>query len=382
MIDLKPEEIRRYARHLVLPEVGLAGQGKLKDASVLIVGCGGLGAPIALYLAAAGIGRIGLVDYDTIEISNLQRQVIYSTHLVGESKVRSARSQLLAINPEISVEIYEELFTSQNAEEIAAPYQFIIDGTDNIPTRYLLNDLGVLKNKPYIYGAVHRFSGQAAIFDSSRGACYRCIFPMPPRRESVPTCAVAGVMGVTPGVIGLLQASEVIKLILGIGKPLISRMLLYDALECTTQTVNIPKNPACKACGEKPKIRHLIDYEAFCQMSVQNHGALGEERLAISPQELRESTDTGKKWRIIDVREPVETEIAKIPGSENIPFHFLPEVMFDWDKQNPIVLVCHIGFLSSIACEMLAEAGFEEARHLKGGLRDYARQIDPSLQIY
>lgn len=382
VFDISPEEIQRYSRHLVVPEIGLQGQMKLKKSSVLIVGCGGLGSPIALYLAALGIGRIGIVDCDTIELSNLQRQVIHSTDLVGTSKVQSARSRLLAINPDIRVDAYEELFTSQNAERIAQPYEILIDGTDNIPTRYLMNDLGVLTGKPYVYGAVYRFIGQMGVFDAPKGACYRCVFPTPPSPESVPACAVAGVVGVVPGIIGLLQATEVIKLTLGIGSPLISQMILYDALECKMQTIEVPKNPVCKICGSNPEITQLIDYEQFCHMSIRDQDWGSESSHTVTPAELKEKLQQHQPMRLIDLRDPVELQIIQIPGAENIPFHQLTEKMKEWDKNQKIILICHIGFLSDIAQRMLLEAGFIDVQCLKGGIRAWAGESDSPTRVY
>jgi molybdopterin/thiamine biosynthesis adenylyltransferase/rhodanese-related sulfurtransferase len=380
--ELNPEEIIRYSRHLVIPEIGIQGQLKLKESSVLIVGNGGLGSPVALYLAASGIGRIGIVDYDVIELSNLQRQVIHSTDLIGTSKVKSARKRMVAINPEISVDVYEELFTSQNAKKIAAPYDILVDGTDNIPTRYLMNDLCVFTGKPYVYGAVYRFSGQIGVFDASKGACYRCLFPVPPPPESVPSCAVAGVVGVVSGIIGLLQATEVVKLILGIGSPLISQLLFYDALESSMRTIKINKNPNCKVCGAHPEITHLIDYEQFCNTSIRDQDLVAEKSHAISATELNEKIQLGQSLRLVDLREPVELEISKIPNSENIPFYRLSHEMKKWDKSQPMVLICHIGFLSAIAQRMLSAAGFKNVKSLKGGMRAWAREADTSSRIY
>ena len=380
--ELSPEEILRYSRQLVLPEIGLQGQSKLKEASVLIVGCGGLGSPIALYLAASGIGRIGIVDYDSIELSNLQRQVIHISEDIGKSKVDSAHERMLAINPEIRVDAYNELFTSQNAEKISAPYNILIDGTDNIPTRYLINDLCVFSGKPYVYGAVYRFFGQVAVFDSTKGACYRCIFPEPPLPESVPSCAVAGVVGVLPGTIGLLQATEVIKLVLGIGSPLISQLLLYDALDSTTSKVKLNKNPDCKVCGNHPTVTHLIDYEQFCNMSIRNHEIFEENNHSISAVKLKEKIKSGQTFRLIDIREPVELQISMIPEAENVPFHRLAEEIKKWDKSQPIVLICYIGFLSAVARSMLAVAGFKDVKNLKGGMHAWSREADSLMNIY
>ncbi len=381
VFDISPEEIQRYSRHLVIPELGLQGQMKLKNASVLIVGCGGLGSPIALYLAAMGIGRIGIVDYDKIEISNLQRQVIYNTNQIGSFKAKIARDRLLSINPEIQVDIYEELFSSQNAEKIATPYNILIDGTDNIPTRYLLNDLCVFTRKPFVYGAVYRFEGQLGILDASRGACYRCIFPTPPSPESIPNCSITGVVGVIPGIIGLLQAIEVVKLILNIGTPLLSKLLIYDALECKMQTIQLPKNPKCKVCNTNPEITTLIDYEHFCGMPIRNQ-EIENDILSITPSELKKEIDKNKSVRLIDLRDPVELQISQIAGTENVPFHLLQEEMRKWDKQQYIILICHIGFLSNIAKQMLIEAGFTNVRNLKGGMLAWARDIDHTMPQY
>ena len=264
MNDLTQAELLRYSRHLILPEVGLEGQRKLKNAAVLLVGTGGLGSPLALYLAAAGIGRIGLVDYDVVDDSNLQRQVIHGTDRLGELKVESARRRMLELNPYIRVEAYNEVFSAENAREIAAGYDVLVDGTDNFPTRYLINDLAVLTGRPFVYGSIFRFEGQVSVFDARRGPCYRCLFPEPPPPDSVPSCAEGGVFGVLPGTVGTIQGTEVIKLILGIGEPLIGKLLLYDALEMTFQTVTLRKNPRCRVCGETPSVTELIDYEQFC----------------------------------------------------------------------------------------------------------------------
>lgn len=382
ILDLSPEEIQRYSRHLVIPEIGLQGQVKLKKASVLIVGCGGLGSPIALYLAAMGVGHIGIIDYDTIEISNLQRQVLHSTKRVGTSKVYSARDRLLEINPEVRVDAYEELFTSLNAEKIASPYSILIDGTDNIPTRYLLNDLCVLTKKPYVYGAVHRFEGQMGIFDATQGACYRCVFPVPPAPELVPRCSVAGVVGVVPGIIGLLQATEVAKLILEIGSPLVNKLVLYDALENRMQTVHLSKNPSCKMCGDNPEITHLIDYEQFCNTPIRDADLESDDVQAITPQDLKKEMQENPSLRLIDLRDPVELQIAQIPGSENIPFHQLFEKMKNWDKHQRIIFICHVGFLSSIARRVLMEEGFKDVRSLKGGMRAWASESNGTSMIY
>ncbi len=380
--EIKPEEIIRYSRHLVIPEVGLQGQIKLKKSSVLIVGCGGLGTPIMQYLAASGIGRIGIVDYDVIELSNLHRQPIYSTEDIGKLKVKSAQKRMLKINPEIRVDAYNELFTSQNAERIAEPYDILIDGTDNIPTRYLINDLCVFSDKSYVYGAVYRFFGQVGIFQSSKGACYRCMMPVPPSPEVVPSCAVAGVMSIIPGIIGLFQANEVIKLILEIGSPLVSKLLLYDSLENSSNIIEVNKAPNCIVCGTDPQITQLIDYEEFCHMSIRDRDLDSGNSHAISPAELKEKIKQHKPMRLIDLRNPVELQILKIPEAENIPFHRLSVEIKEWDKDQEIILICHIGFLSSIAQRMMAQAGFNEVHSLKGGLRAWAKESDSTAVVY
>ena len=380
--DLSPEEILRYSRQLIIPEIGVKGQIKLKESSVLIVGCGGLGSPLALYLSAAGIGRIGIVDHDTLDISNLHRQVLYSTKDIGKPKAESARKRMLAINPEIRVDAYNELFTSKNAREISAPYQIIIDGTDNIPTRYLINDLCVLTKKTYIYGAVYRFFGQVSVFDSSVGPCYRCIFPVPPPPESILPCAVAGVVGVLPGIIGQIQATEAIKFILGIGTTLINQLLLYDALENSTIKIKISKNPECIVCGKRPEIFDLIDYEKFCKSTIRGNGLIDGDINTITPGELSIKVKNGEELRIIDLREPIELEISVIPKSINVPFIKMMEEMRNWKKSLPIVLVCHIGFLSAIAQRMLTADGFKDVKSLKGGIRAWASEVDPLVRDY
>src|SRR5512137_1532324 len=318
--ELSHEEILRYSRHLLIPEVGLEGQRKLKGSSALIIGTGGLGSPVSLYLAAAGVGRIGLVDYDVVDSSNLQRQVIHGTAGIGTLKVESARARMLDLNPDIQVDVYNEPFTSANARRIAAPYDLIIDGTDNFPTRYLTNDLCVLTKKPNVYGSVYRFEGQVSVFDARVGPCYRCLFPEPPPPGLVPSCAESGVLGVLPGTIGTLQATEALKLLLGTGEPLIGRLLLYNAQDMSFEFVKLRKNPACKVCGEHPSVTALIDYDAFC--GVPGHavetGSAGVE-WDITPSELSTQLKTGAPLCLVDVREPHELQISRIQGVRNIP---------------------------------------------------------------
>ncbi len=380
---LTHEEIRRYSRHLLMPEVGLEGQKKLKAASVLVIGTGGLGSPVALYLAAAGVGRIGLVDYDVVEFTNLQRQVIHGTSTLGVEKVLSARQRLLDINPEIRVDAYNEPFTSENAFRIAEPYGLIIDGTDNFPTRYLVNDVCVLTGKPNVYGSIFRFEGQVSVFWAKHGPCYRCLFPEPPPPGMVPSCAEGGVFGVLPGTIGTLQATEALKLILGIGEPLIGRLLLYDALAQSFDEVSLKKNPQCRVCSEEPEIRELVDYEAFC--GVPGHDR-EQDRLAqeweIEPRDLADRLARGEAIRLIDVREPHELQISRIPGAELVPLGSLAARMHELDSAQEIVLFCKSGSRSARALELLAGAGFRKLKNLRGGINAWAEQVDPQLAIY
>lgn len=381
--NLSHEEILRYSRHLLIPEVGLEGQRKLKAASILVIGTGGLGSPVSLYLAAAGVGHIGLVDYDVVDASNLQRQVIHGTASVGELKVESARRRMLDLNPGIEVEVYNEPFTSENAMRIAADYDVIVDGTDNFPTRYLSNDVCVLLGKPNVYGSIFRFEGQASVFDARRGPCYRCLFPEPPPPGMVPTCAEGGVLGVLPGTIGTIQATEALKLVLGIGEPLIGRLLLYNALDMSFDFVNLKKNPKCKICSPEPEITELIDYEAFCGVPGHDHeeGSAGKE-WDITATELAERLKSGVPLRLIDVREPHELEISQIPGAQLIPLGQLASRLSELDSAEEIVLFCKAGTRSARALEVLLSAGFRKVKNLKGGINAWAQEVDPSLPIY
>jgi adenylyltransferase/sulfurtransferase len=380
---LSHEEILRYSRHLLIPEVGLEGQRKLKAASILLIGTGGLGSPAALYLAAAGVGRIGLVDYDVVDSSNLQRQVIHGTSGLGELKVESARRRMLDLNPDIQVDIYNQPFTSENAMRIAEDYQVILDGTDNFPTRYLTNDLAVLTGKPNVYGSIFRFEGQVSVFDARRGPCYRCLFPEPPPPGLVPSCAEGGVLGVLPGTIGTLQATEALKLILDIGEPLIGRLLLYDALDMSFDFVKLRKNPSCKVCGTNPEVTALIDYEAFCGVPGHDHeeGSAGE-KWDITAVELAQRLKEGNHIKLIDVREPHELEISRLEKAELIPLGQLASRLSELDSADEIVLFCKSGTRSSRALELLASAGFRKMKNLKGGINAWAREIDPTLPVY
>jgi adenylyltransferase/sulfurtransferase len=380
---LSHEEILRYSRHLLIPEVGLDGQRKLKNASVLIIGTGGLGSPTALYLAAAGIGRIGLVDYDVVDSSNLQRQVIHGTHSVGVLKVESARQRLLDLNPDIQVEIYNEPFTSANAMQIAQNYDILIDGTDNFPTRYLTNDVCVMLGKANVYGSIFRFDGQVSVFDAQRGPCYRCLFPEPPPPGLVPSCAEGGVLGILPGTIGTLQATEALKLILGIGEPLIGRLLLYNALDSSFEFVKLRKNPDCKVCGVNPEVTELIDYEAFCGVPgfAHDEGSVGGG-WDITATELDQRMQQGNHLRLLDVREPHELEISALPGATNIPLGVLAARLSELDSADEMVIFCKAGTRSARALELLLSAGFRKVKNLQGGINAWARQVDPSLPIY
>jgi len=381
--DLSHSEILRYSRHLLIPEVGLEGQQKLKAASVLLIGTGGLGSPISLYLAAAGVGRIGLVDYDVVDYSNLQRQVIHGTSSLDKLKVESARDRMLDINPDIQVDVYNEPFTSDNAIEISRDYDILIDGTDNFPTRYLTNDVSVLLGKPNVYGSIFRFDGQVSVFDARQGPCYRCLFPEPPPPGLVPSCAEGGVLGILPGTIGTLQATEALKLILDIGEPLIGRLLLYNALEMSFEFVKLRKNPNCKVCGPDPEITELIDYEAFCGVPGYDHeeGAVSGE-WDITAVELAERLKTNNYLRLLDVREPHELQISHLDGATVIPLGQLASRLSELDSAEDMVVFCKEGTRSARALELLASAGFRKVKNLQGGINAWAREVDQSLPIY
>ena len=382
-VELSNEEILRYSRHLLIPDVGLEGQRKLKAASVLVVGTGGLGSPVAMYLAAAGIGHIGLVDFDVVDESNLQRQVIHGTSRIGDLKVDSARDRVLDINPEIDVTTYNVPFTSENAIQIAKDYDVLIDGTDNFPTRYLVNDVCVLTGKPNVYGSIFRFEGQLSVFDARRGPCYRCLFPEPPPAGLVPSCAEGGVLGVLPGTIGTLQATEALKLILGIGQPLIGKLMIYDALDMRFDFVNLFKNPNCKICGPNPEVTHLIDYEEFCGVPGRDHdeGSAGMD-WDIEAVELAERLKRGDPIHLIDVREPHELQISHLPNADLIPLGQLAGRLSELDSAEEIVLFCKVGSRSVRALELLYSAGFRKVKNLRGGINAWARKVDPSMPVY
>jgi molybdopterin/thiamine biosynthesis adenylyltransferase/rhodanese-related sulfurtransferase len=379
---LTREEILRYSRHLLIPEVGLDGQRRLKGSAALIIGAGGLGSPVALYLAAAGVGRIGLVDYDVVEASNLQRQVIHRSSGLGKLKVESAREALLDLNPMVEVAAYDEPFSSDNAMRIAREYDILLDGTDNFPTRYLTNDVSVFLGKPNVYASIYRFDGQVSVFDSTKGPCYRCLFPEPPPPGLVPSCAEGGVLGVLPGTIGTIQATEALKVLLGIGEPLIGRLLLYNALDAEFEYVKVKKNPACRLCGPQADISELIDYEQFC--GVPGHDRAEEaagRTLDISASELAERM-AGDPLVLLDVREPHELKISSLPGALNIPLGTLAARLSELDTARDMVVFCKSGARSSRALELLAGAGFKKIKNLKGGINAWASEIDHNLPIY
>jgi molybdopterin/thiamine biosynthesis adenylyltransferase/rhodanese-related sulfurtransferase len=380
---LSHQEILRYSRHLLMPEVGLEGQQKLKASSVLIIGSGGLGSPVAMYLAAAGVGRIGLVDYDVVEFTNLQRQLIHGTSTLGERKVDSARARMLDINPEIRVDVYDEPFTSDSAFRIAEPYGLIVDGTDNFPTRYLVNDVCVMTGKPNVYGSIFRFEGQVSVFWAEQGPCYRCLFPEPPPPGLVPSCAEGGVFGVLPGTIGTLQATEALKLLLGIGEPLIGELLLYDALDASFDRVKLRKDPNCRVCSDHPEVTELIDYEAFCGVPGHDRSESGlSEEWEIEPAALAKRMSNGDPVHLIDVREPHELEISHIDGADLIPLGQLASRMHELNSADEIVLFCKSGGRSARALELLAGAGFRKLKNLKGGINAWAQQVDPRQPVY
>lgn len=382
MIELSHEEILRYSRHLLIPEVGLDGQKKLKASSALIIGTGGLGSPVALYLAAAGIGRIGLVDYDVVDSTNLQRQVIHGTGTVGKLKVESARDRMLDLNPDIKVEVYNEPFTSDNAMQIARDYDILIDGTDNFPTRYLTNDVSVFLGKPNVYGSIFRFDGQASVFYAKKGPCYRCLFPEPPPPGLVPSCAEGGVLGVLPGTIGTIQATEALKVLLDIGSPLTGKLLLYNALDMSFDFVKLKKNPQCRVCGPDADIKELIDYEEFCGVPGFDHdeGSAGADWDITAP-ELSDRLK-GNNLKLLDVREPHELEISAIPNAVNIPLGTLAARLSELDTADELVIFCKAGTRSARALELLVTAGFKKVKNLKGGINAWADEVDENLPIY
>ena len=379
-VELSNEEIGRYSRHLIMPEVALEGQKKLKQAKVLTIGAGGLGAPLAMYLAAAGVGTIGIVDFDVVDESNLQRQIIHGTSDVGRKKMESARDRLKDINPNVNVVEFEEALARENALEIFADFDIIVDGTDNFPTRYLVNDACVLLGKPNVYGSIFRFEGQASVFWAEEGPCYRCLYPEPPPPGLVPSCAEGGVLGILPGAIGTIQATETVKLILGIGEPLIGRLLLYDALGMSFREMKLRKDPNCPVCGKNPTVTELIDYQEFCGIP-QAAAAEQENKVPeISVQELKAKMDNGG-INVLDVREPYEYEIANI-GAPLIPLNELPQRYEELDRDQPLAIHCRSGARSANAVKLLQERGFENVYNVEGGILAWSEEIDPSLPQY
>jgi molybdopterin/thiamine biosynthesis adenylyltransferase/rhodanese-related sulfurtransferase len=380
-MELSNEEIARYSRHLIMPEVALDGQKQLKAAKVLTVGTGGLGSPLALYLAAAGIGTIGIVDFDVVDESNLQRQIIHGTSDVGRPKVESAYEKIKDINPNVEVRVHEEALTSENALEIFEEYDVIVDGTDNFPTRYLVNDACVLLGKPNVYGSIFRFEGQASVFYAEEGPCYRCLYPEPPPPGLVPSCAEGGVLGILPGAIGTIQATETVKLILGIGEPLIGRLLLYDALGMSFRELKLRKDPNCPVCGENPTVTELIDYQEFCGIPQANAAEEENGVPEITVQDLKSKLDNEEDINVLDVREPHEYEVANI-GVRLIPLGELPQRLVELDQDEYVVIHCKTGARSARAVKLLQDSGFQNVYNVKGGITAWSEEIDPSVPKY
>ncbi|HTR81609.1 MAG TPA: molybdopterin-synthase adenylyltransferase MoeB [Bacteroidota bacterium] len=380
-VELSGEEIRRYGRHLIMPEVGMDGQKKLKAASVLLIGAGGLGSPLGLYLAAAGVGRIGIVDFDVVDYSNLQRQILHSTKDVGRPKLASAKERIEGLNPFVKVETHEMHLTSENALDLFAQYDVIVDGTDNFPTRYLVNDACVLTGKPNVYGSIFRFEGQASVFAAKDGPCYRCLYPEPPPPGLVPSCAEGGVLGILPGIIGTIQANETVKLIIGNGEPLIGRLLLFDALQMKFRELKLRKNPDCPVCGTHRTITKLIDYEAFCGVQPGWDSYARERQYEISVDELKKRLDNKEDLFILDVREPQEYEICNLNGYL-IPLRELPKRISELDTAKEIIVHCKVGGRSRQAVEFMKQSGFRKIKNLVGGIDEWAERIDPTMPRY
>jgi adenylyltransferase/sulfurtransferase len=377
--ELSREEIARYSRHLIMPEVTIEGQRKLKQGSVLLVGAGGLGSPAALYLAAAGVGRLGILDFDVVDESNLQRQIIHDTSWIGKPKLDSAKARLNGLNPHVVVETHPMALDSSNALQILAGYDVIVDGTDNFETRYLTNDACYLLKKPNVYGSIFRFEGQASVFWPDRGPCYRCLYPEPPPPGLVPSCAEGGVLGILPGVVGGIQATEALKILLGIGEPLVGRLLLYDALAMRFEELKLRRDPKCPLCGENPTIKELQDYAAFCGIGRGEEAEAVEE---IAAAELKRRLDAGDPLEVIDVREPHEFAIAKIPGTRLIPLGSLSEHLHELDTARTYVVHCKSGARSAKAIGQLRRVGFKRLLNLRGGILAWSKEVDPSVPTY
>jgi adenylyltransferase/sulfurtransferase len=381
--ELTIDEVRRYSRHLIIPDVGMAGQKRLKNAKVLCVGAGGLGSPALMYLAAAGVGTLGIVEFDTVDESNLQRQIIHGQSDIGRPKADSAADSVREINPLVNVIIHNEALTNDNVLEIFAQYDLIVDGTDNFATRYMVNDAAVFLKKPYVWGSIYRFDGQASVFWAEHGPCYRCLYPEPPPPGMVPSCAEGGVLGVLCASIGAIQVTEAIKLLTGIGEPLLGRLTVYDALEMSYRKIKVRKDPSCAVCGENPTVTELIDYESFCG-AVSDEAASAAQGSTITPRELKEWLDAGKSIELVDVREPNEYEIVAIPGSKLIPKGDIlnGSALADLPQDRQLVLYCKSGVRSAEALAAVKNAGFKDAVHVQGGVVAWVKQIDPSLPIY
>ncbi len=379
---LTREEVLRYSRHLIIPEVTIEGQKRLKEAKVLCIGAGGLGSPLALYLAAAGVGTLGIVEYDTVDLTNLQRQILYSNADVGRPKLEAAKERLAGLNPDIEIVTHSTQLASWNVLDLFADYDIVADGTDNFPTRYLVNDACVLLGKPNVYASIFRFDGQVSVFDARRGPCYRCLFPEPPPPGLVPSCAEGGVLGVLPGIIGSLQGLEVIKLILGIGEPLVGRLVMFDALDFSFREIRVEKDPECAVCGAHPTVTEPIDYEEFCQIRGVESDTGGANVPLITAEEVKRRLDGGERVNLIDVREAFEHEIVAIPGSTSLPLSELPQRLHDLDSAEHYVLYCHRTPTSVQAYQELARMGFNRLEVLAGGVDAWAERIDPSLPRY
>lgn len=380
-IELSNDEIQRYSRHLILPEVGLGGQKKLKAGSVLLIGAGGLGSPLGLYLAAAGVGRIGFVDFDVVDFTNLQRQILHSTADVGRSKLDSAKETINGINPGVNVETHNTRLSSENALHLVKDYDVVVDGTDNFPTRYLVNDACVLSGKPNVYGSIFRFEGQASVFDVTKGPCYRCLYPEPPPPGLVPSCAEGGVLGVLPGIIGTIQAMETIKILIGAGESLVGRLLLFDAMKMKFREMKLRKDPDCPLCGENPTVTELIDYEEFCGVAAPVEKEEPDGMKEINPSELKSKLDNGVPIILVDVRNPEEHEICNL-GGILIPLSELPGRLDELSKSDQIVVHCKLGGRSAKAVALMMEEGFSDVTNLSGGINAWAAEVDPSMPQY
>lgn len=385
MASLTNEEVLRYGRHLIMPEVGMKGQKKLKDAKILMVGAGGLGSPSGLYLAASGIGELTIIDPDVVDASNLQRQLFHDTDKIGVPKVESAKERIAAINPNVKVNAIQDFLTNENVRKLVSEHDLVVDGTDNFQTRYMVNDACIFEKKINVYGSIFRFDGQSTIFCAEDGPCYRCLYPEPPPPGMVPSCAEGGVLGILPGIIGVIQATEAIKIILGEGRPLIGRLMLYDALEMKFRELKIRKDPSCPVCGEHPTIHDLQDYESFCGIIPHEEKAEGEDNTPIeqiNARQLQEAIAAGKEITLLDVREPQEWDITHLPGAKLIPLGEVPERVNELDSADEIVVYCHHGQRSQRAINFLKKVGFSKLKNLAGGIDSWAANVDHEMPRY